>query len=115
MPFVSIEDFYEQAGKLPRLTHEEEKHLALEKEHNAAARAELIAGYLPFVAGYIRRMPKSLQNLRTVYTCLVSLEKEVDSFNFLRDGETFAHHLNRRLRQCITYCMACETDLNIFR
>lgn len=105
MLFISIEDFFAQAKNAPRLTREEEKQLAKEMEQNAAARAQLIRNYLPFVAARIRRAPKKLQNLQTVYTCLVSLEKGVDQFNFLQDSETFAHHLGWRLRQCITRCL----------
>ena len=106
MLFVSAEDFFTQAEKTPRLTREEEKRLAQEMAQNAAARDQLIRSYFPMVAACIRRAPQDLHTLRTVYVCLASLEKGVDSFNFLQDGERFSHHLSWRLRQCITRCLA---------
>lgn len=106
MLFISAEDFFAYAKKIPRLTHEEEKRLAQEMAQNAAARDQLISSYYPMVAGYIRRAPQELHTLRTVYVCLASLEKGVDSFNFLQNSERFSHHLSWRLRQCITRCIA---------
>lgn len=98
--------FFNQAGKAPRLTREEEKRLAREMTQNAAARDQLIRSYFPMVAAYIRRLPQELHTLHTVYVCLTSLEKGVDSFNFLQDSERFSHHLCWRLRQCLTRCLA---------
>lgn len=106
MLFVSAEDFFAQAAKMPRLTREEEKALARKMLHDPAARETLLRSYYPMVAGHIRRGPKQLHTLNTVYVCLASLEQAVDSFNFLQDSETFTHHLSWRLRQCITRCIA---------
>ena len=106
MLFISAEDFFAQAAKMPRLTREEERCLARQMPQNADAREQLIRSYYPMVAGYIRRRPRELHTLKTVYACLESLEKGVDSFNFLQDGESFTHHLSWRLRQCITRCIA---------
>lgn len=106
MLLVSAEDFFLQAAKMNRLTREEERSLALQMPRNPAARERLIGSYLPMVAGYIRRMPGELHTLKTVYACLDTLEKGVDSFNFLQDSESFSHHLSWRLRQCITRCIA---------
>lgn len=109
MLFISAEDFFAQAASMPRLTREEERRLAREMKQDPAAREQLIRSYYPMVAGYIQRHPKELHTLKTVYVCLDSLEKGVDSFNFLRDGERFSHHLSWRLRQCITRCIAEQT------
>ena len=107
MFFVSVDDFFTKAKEAPRLSREQEKALACQKnEGDASARQALINGYLPFVAANIKRSPKEIQTLNTVYRCVDALEKGVDSFNFLQEGETFAHHLSRRLRQCITRCIA---------
>lgn len=106
MLFISVEDFFTQADKIPRLTREEEKRLAREMAQNPAARDQLIRGYLPMVAACIRHAPQELRTLQTVYVCVASLEKGVDSFNFLQDSETFSHHLSWRLRQCLTRCLA---------
>ena len=106
MLFISAEDFFAQASKAPRLTREEERQLAREMGQNAAARERLIKSYYPMVASHIRRAPRELHTLRTVYVCLKSLEEGVDHFNFLQDSETFTHHLSWRMRQCITRCIA---------
>ena len=106
MLFLTAEDFFAQAAQVPRLTREEEKQLAREMPQNPAARERLIRSYYPVVAAYIRRSPKWMHSLKTVYVCLDSLEKAVDSFPFLQDGEPFSHHLSWRMRQCITYCIA---------
>ena len=106
MLFVSAEDFFAQAQDIPPLSREEEVRLARELPQNALAREQLIRSYLPMVAGHIRRVPKQLHTLQTVYLCLEALEKGVDSFNFLQGSERFAHHLSRRLRQCTVRCIA---------
>jgi hypothetical protein len=106
MLFISVEDFLAKAKNAPRLTQEEEKRLAQERGQNTAARDRLVCGYLPLVAARIRRAPKELQNLQTVYACLAALEKGVDSFNFLQDSEPFSHHLSWSLRQCIVRRLA---------
>lgn len=106
MLFISVEDFFAQARNAPRLTREEERRLAQQMPQNADARRQLINSYLPIVAAHIHRAPRQLRTLQTVYVCLDSLEKGVDSFNFLQDGEQFSHHLSWRMRQCITRCIA---------
>ena len=72
------------------------------KEGYAEARQAIVNSYLPMVVSYIRRSPKELQTLETIYSCIRSLEKGVDGFNFLQDSETFTHYLSWRLRQYIT-------------
>ena len=107
MFFLSANDFFIKASRIPRLTREEEKTLAQQMAAgDERAREALVLGYLPFVAGYIRRCPPKLQTLSTVYTCITSLEKAVDQCHFLQDHETFIHHLSWRMRQCITKCIA---------
>ena len=106
MLFITVEDFFAEADKTSPLTREKERSLAVEKAGNESAREELIQGYLPMVAGFIRRAPQKLHTLKTVYACLDTLEKGVDSFNFLQDSESFSHHLSWRLRQCLTKGLA---------
>lgn len=107
MFFISADDFFAKAGTFSRVTREEEKALARQMaDGDKAARETLVQSYLPFVAGYIRRCPRNLQTLYTVYTCIDSLEKAVERFNFLQDSEPFIHHLSWRMRQCLTKCIA---------
>ncbi len=107
MLFMDAEDFFNHAAGHSRMTREEEKSCARNiAQGDTDARNKLIQSYLPQVAAQVRRMPKELQTLRTVYCCLAALEKGVDGFNFLQDNETFVHHLSWRLRQCITRCIA---------
>lgn len=107
MLYISVEDFFSQVGKIPRLSRDEEIDFARRMaEGDEAARDALVRGYLPMVASYIRRMPQEIRTLHTVYTCIASLEKGVDQFNFLQESESFVHHLSWRMRQCITRCIA---------
>lgn len=110
MLFLSPADFFEQAAKQPRLTREDERRMAQEFLQNPASREQLVHSYYPMVAGYIRRMPTYLQTLKTVYACLNALEKGVDHFNFSQTQELFSHHLGWRLRQCLTRCIAEQTE-----
>lgn len=106
MLFVTVDDFFQKVQSTTRLSRNDEKNYALKmKEGDAEARQAIVNSYLPMVASYIRRSPKELQTLETVYSCIRSLEKGVDGFNFLQDSETFTHHLSWRLRQCITRCL----------
>lgn len=104
--FISVDDFFQKVRSVTRLSIADEKDLALKmKDGDAEARQAILNSYLPVVASYIRRSPKELQTLETIYSCVRSLEKGVDGFNFLQDSETFTHHLSWRLRQCITRCL----------
>ena len=107
MLLLCAEDFLEAARKAKRLPRETEKQLALEMKTGCPnARQAIIDSYLPILASHILRLPKKLQTLNTVYRCLQCLEKGVDTFNFQQDIECFSHHLCRRMRQCITACIA---------
>ena len=107
MLFISADDFFAKASTCSRLPREEEKALVLQMAAgDKNARMALICSYLPFVASRIRRSPRHLHTLSTVYTCIDSLEKAVDCFNFSQDSEPFLHHLSWRMRQCITKCIA---------
>ena len=117
MLFISAEDFFQKVRGMQKHSAAEEKILAASMNAgDADARQAIVNSYLPMVAANIRRYPKELQTLDTVYTCIQSLEEGVDRFNFLQDGETFTHHLSWRLRQCLTRCIvekrkAQETNL----
>ena len=100
MLYISVRDFLEKAADAPRITREEEKECArLMHEGDAASRERIIANYLPMTASYVRRAPLEHRTLGLVYACLQALEKAVDSFNFLQEGETFTHRLSWVLRQ----------------
>ena len=107
MLFISAEDFFDRAAEMHRMTREEEKCCAQKMaQGDTEARERLILSYYPHAASYVRRLPKELQTLRAVYSFIAALEKGVDSFDFLQDRETFAHHLSWRMRQCLTRCIA---------
>lgn len=106
MLFISVDDFFQKARDVIRLSRNDEKKYALKmKEGDVAARQAIVNSYLPMVASYIRRSPKELQTLETIYCCISVLEKRVDGFNFLQDSETFTHHLSWHLKQCIMRCL----------
>ena len=106
MLYVTIEDFYAGAGEATRLTREQEKACATAMaQGDTDARQRLIQSYLPMVAAAIRRAPQQIQTLHTVYAAISTLERGIDDFNFQEEGETFAHHLSWRLRQCLVRCL----------
>ena len=104
MLFISAEDFFCKVKDISPLTREEEKALGIVKD--AAAREKLLQGYLPTVAAFVKRAPKEIQTLSTVYECISALEKAIDSFDFSQDNVRFAPRLCTRLRQCIVKCIA---------
>lgn len=107
MFFVSVDDFFDKVSEIFPLSKEEKTTLGLQKDAgDKAAREKLREGYLPTVASFVKRAPKEIQTLNTVYECISALEKAIDSFNFSQGGDRFAHHLCTRLRQCITKCIA---------
>ena len=103
MVFVSIEDFFEKAGKCQVLTRQEELECAeAMKLGDGAARTQLIESYLPMTAGYVKRARPEMQTLSMAVYCVSALEKAVDSFNFFQDSETFTHRLSWYLRNAAT-------------
>ena len=100
MLYYSVEDFYEKAGQCCVLTRQEEIECAEKmKLGDESARQRLIESYLPTVAGYIRHMSPNLRTLGMVLYCVQALERSVDSFNFLQEGEPFTHRLSWAIRQ----------------
>lgn len=106
MLFISVDDFYQKTCGMKNLSMDDvKKHASKMADGDTDARQAIINSYLPMVASYIRRSPKEIQTLQTVYCCVRILEECVDNFNFLQESETFIHHLGLRLRQCITRCI----------
>lgn len=105
--YISAEDFFEKAELCSCLSRSEEKECALKMaQGDASAKEKLIQSYLPFVASIIKRAPKSIQTLHTVYSAIASLERGVESFDFLQESESFSHHLSYRMRCVIVNCIA---------
>ena len=107
MLFTCAEDFFEKASKIPRLSREDEKHLYLQmKAGDLDARERLIMGYLPLVASRIRRLSPDMQSLEFIYGNIRTLEKTVDAFDFLQEGEAFRHRLSLVLQQNVARYIA---------
>ena len=68
------------------------------KNGDTIAREQLIQSYLTLVAAHVKRMKPHLQTFGLAMYCVQSLEKAVDSFDFLQDSETFSHRLSWWLR-----------------
>ena len=84
MLFMQPQEFFDKAASVPGLGREEE--LACARAMAAgdeSARRRLVEGYLPMVAGVIRRLTEGEQSLELIYRCCAALEKAVDGFNFL--------------------------------
>ena len=111
MLFISAEDFIARTSAIPRLSRSEEKALAQRMAAgDRTARESLVRSHLPLAAALIRRAPKKVRTLRTVYACIETTEKAVDQFHFLQDSEPFVHHLGWRLRQCIARCLTTQDE-----
>lgn len=107
MLYLSTEDFLEKTKGLVPLSREQERALAERmKAGDDEAREMLLAGYMPQVAGHIRRLREEYRSLELVMRCIRSLEKAVDSFDFLQDSESFTHRLSWALRQTVTAYIA---------
>jgi len=105
--FISADDFFEKVNRLTPISREEELNYAKEMAAcSAEAREKIVNGYLPFVSGYIRHLPESMQTFNLVLRCCSALEKAVDTFNFMQDGERFSHRLSWWLRQTVTQYIA---------
>lgn len=103
MPYISVQDFLQKISGLTRLSREEELNLAAAMaQGDAGARSRLIEGYLPMVAGHLRKCGTRLQTLGHLYSCLQALDKAVNSFDFLQNSEPFSHRLSWWLRQATT-------------
>ena len=106
MLFISLDDFLNTVKTISPLTREEVLLLASQMhDGDEEVRDKLVRGYLPFVATFIRRAPRSIQTLSTVYACIDCLKKSLDRFNFAQDRKPFANYLGRRLRLCIVRCL----------
>lgn len=94
MLFTCAEDFFNKVSKIKRLSRQEEKDLFVcMKAGDMTARGRIIENYLVIVAARIRRLPKDMQSLDLIYSCIQALERAVDQFNFLQESETFTHRL----------------------
>lgn len=102
MMFVSIQDFYDKANTAKRLSREQEKACAaLARSGDAEARRMLIESYLPLLASRVKRAGKEYARLELVYRFVQVLEREVDTFDFLQDSESFTHRLSLCLGQAL--------------
>lgn len=107
MLFVSAEDFLSKANNQQRLSRDEEKELAQRMASgDQTAREQIVRGQFSLVASFVRRAPREIRDLRTVYACIAVVERGVDQFDFSQDTEHFARYLGRGLRQCIARCIA---------
>lgn len=100
MLYISVDDFFEKVSTLSKIDRQEELYCARRMAlGDSNARQRLILGYLPMVAGHVKRAPKQVQSLGLILYCYQALEKAVDSFDFMQESETFFHRLSWHLRQ----------------
>ena len=101
MLFTCAEDFFNKVSKIKRLSRQEEKALFVcMKAGDMTARERIIESYLVIVAARIRRLPKHMQSLDLIYSCIQALERAVDQFNFLQECEPFTHKV----------CLLCQKE-----
>ena len=110
MVFISAEDFFSKVETMAPLTDEEFRELVLRINHgDKAAGRRLVQGFLPFVASFIRRAPRHIQTLHTVYACIAIVKERVDRGDCPQNPRTFAADLGRRLRYGIVRCLIAQT------
>lgn len=106
MLFISAADFFDKVRTISPLTDEDVRALVLRmNDGDAVARDRLVQGYLPFVATFIRRAPRRMQTLHTVYACIACVRTAVAQFDFSRGRRAFAVYLGQRLRRCMIRCL----------
>lgn len=111
MLLITMEDFWQKARSVPRMTREEE--LACARQMRAGqpeGREQLVLRCLPLIAGIIRRYPSEYHTLGLVYQCLNAAERAVDSFSFEQESETFVHRLSWHLKQAVTRYIASSRE-----
>lgn len=107
MLFISTDDFFEKAEKIRTLSRREEIEYAEKmKAGDPDAREMIIQSSLPYVAASVKHLKSRFLTLELILRCCASLEKAVDSFDFMQDSERFPHRLNWWLRQTITRYIA---------
>ena len=107
MLFISVDDFFEKVKHINKLSRSEEVEYARKmQDGDTDARDRIIENYLPYVASSVKHLRSKFLTLELILRCCVSLEKAVDSFDFLQDSERFPHRLNWWLRQTITRYIA---------
>ncbi len=110
MVFISAEDFFGKVETMAPLTDEEFRELVLRiNAGDKAAGRRLAQGFLPFVASFIRRAPRHIQTLHTVYACIAIVEERVDRGDCPQNLRAFAAYPGRRLRLCVTRCLITDS------
>ena len=103
MVFTSPEDFYDKVSCFEKITREEEREIAARmRMGDTEAFLRIKNNYLIYVAAYIRRLPGELATVALIYKCICELDKEIERFDFLNDGESFSHRLGTVLRRTVT-------------
>ena len=111
MLLITMEDFWQKARSVPRMTRKEELACArLMQAGQPEGRERLILRCLPLIAGIIRRYPPEYHTLGLVYQCLRAAERAVDSFPFEQESETFVHRLSWHLKQAVTRYIAFSRE-----
>ncbi len=107
MLFICAEDFFNKALTAKRLSRQEEEDIfARMRAGDTVAREQMIEGYLAVVAARIKRLPKDMQSLDLIYSCMQALERAVDQFDFSQEGEPFTHRLGLLIKRELTRSIA---------
>ena len=102
MLLITMEDFWQQARSVPRMTREKELACArLMQAGQPEGRERLILRCPPLIAGI---------TLGLVYQCLHAAERAVDSFPFEQESEAFVHRLSWHLKQAVTRYIAFSRE-----
>lgn len=103
MVYIDIQDFFQKAAACKGLSRQEEIDCAVGmKAGDSDARSRMIQGYLPIIAGHIKRLPEHMQTLGCALFFQAELEKAIDCFDFLQDREPFIDRISRISRQAVT-------------
>lgn len=107
MIFIDTQDFFVKANRAVRPSRDLEKEYAIQaRAGNQEAKDRLVEGYMPIIASYVKRLGKEMQSLELIYRMVNMLEREVEAFDFLQDGEAFTHRLSLRCKKIVTEYIA---------
>ena len=100
MLFITTQQFFAQAAGAKRLDRQEEITCAARmRAGDAEAKDALVQSYLSFVAASVKRVSTGEPSMELICRFVCTLEREVETFDFSQESETFTHRLSLALRK----------------
>ncbi len=107
MRFLTVQHFFLQAASVARLDRQEEIACAARmRAGDAEAKDALVQSYLPMVAATAKKISTGEPSMELICRFALVLEREVETFDFSQESETFTHRLSLALKKATTAYIA---------